>query len=221
MHVNEDWFTKGLHMVLRNGEKATTPLKQSFPRLFTCCMDQNIKVGEAGTWENGSWAWNFPWRRRLFAWEEDLVEELRVSVLNSFHELEGYDHQFGRGATNGLTYHGKAADTWAVGITLYLASITYTVAADSLSDFANQDRRYHHRCQPYRRTIADVEKKPRVVLFLLTATLVDRAALRLPWLAPPLFASPVACPALAVTAAAAVHNSTLPCVQLLQTTFRT
>ncbi|KAK7270298.1 hypothetical protein RIF29_23336 [Crotalaria pallida] len=110
MHMNDDWFSKGLHMVLRNGEKArfwvdpwlpTTPLMQSFPRLYACCMNKNIRVGEAGSWVIGSWVWNFPWRRRLFAWEKDLVEALRVSVLNSFHGLAGSDHWFWRHERHG------------------------------------------------------------------------------------------------------------------------
>ena len=67
-------------------------LKKIFPRLFLISTQQNDFIGDMGLWENNKWVWKFMWRRRLFAWEEELVESLYLAVdhtsLNESYPLE-------------------------------------------------------------------------------------------------------------------------------------
>ncbi|MCI03461.1 hypothetical protein A2U01_0024501 [Trifolium medium] len=37
-------------------------------------------VQAMGQWESNQWMWIFEWRRRLFQWESELVEQLRLSL---------------------------------------------------------------------------------------------------------------------------------------------
>jgi hypothetical protein len=57
------------------------PLKDRFPRLFSISIQKEASVAEI--WDPGSDAfnWQLLWRRRLFVWEEYVVEELK-GVLN-------------------------------------------------------------------------------------------------------------------------------------------
>jgi hypothetical protein len=57
----------------------SAPLKDRFPRLFSIASQKEAKV--ADVWGGSVLGqWNFHWRRRLFVWEETLLEEL-VEVL--------------------------------------------------------------------------------------------------------------------------------------------
>jgi hypothetical protein len=48
---------------------------------------QEVKVADAGNWENNIWRWSLTWRRSLFVWEEELrlemLAELQGVVLSS------------------------------------------------------------------------------------------------------------------------------------------
>lgn len=47
----------------------------------------------------------------------------------------------------GLTYHGKAADTWAVGVTLYCMILgQYPFLGDTLQDTYDKARKLHFLC---------------------------------------------------------------------------
>ncbi|XP_016199059.1 uncharacterized protein LOC107640024 [Arachis ipaensis] len=54
------------------------PLKVVFPRLFSISDQQGSMIGDCGFWDGLEWIWNFQWRRELFQWELELV--------NQFHE---------------------------------------------------------------------------------------------------------------------------------------
>lgn len=58
------------------------PLATSFLRLYNISTTKEAKVSDMGEWREGIWCWNFAWRRRLFTWEEELVEAM-------LHELAG------------------------------------------------------------------------------------------------------------------------------------
>ena len=45
-----------------------------------------------GQWEEGFWHWNFVWRRQLFVWEEQLVQEL-LQLIDQFSLVEGLDDE--------------------------------------------------------------------------------------------------------------------------------
>jgi ribonuclease HI len=51
-------------------------LKDEFPRLFSISLQQNATINEMGAWEGGNWNWNLSWRRFLFQWELEQLEEL-------------------------------------------------------------------------------------------------------------------------------------------------
>ena len=59
------------------------PLRKRFPRLFNLSSDKLITVGKMFRlgWEEGGEAWR--WRRRLWAWEKDMVEECKL-LLDGF-----------------------------------------------------------------------------------------------------------------------------------------
>jgi hypothetical protein len=62
------------------------PLKECFPRVFSIYTQKEASV--ADLWSGaGGVRWNFIWRRRLFVWEETLLEEI-VGVLQEVNLTE-------------------------------------------------------------------------------------------------------------------------------------
>ncbi|GKV19246.1 hypothetical protein SLEP1_g29532 [Rubroshorea leprosula] len=55
-------------------------LKENFPRLYSITTNKNVKVAELGEWCEGVWVWKWNWRRDLFAWELDLLQELEDTI---------------------------------------------------------------------------------------------------------------------------------------------
>ncbi|QHO20170.1 Putative ribonuclease H protein [Arachis hypogaea] len=51
-------------------------LKGSHPRLYSISSQQGLVIGECGFWDGLDWIWNFQWRRALFQWELELVNQL-------------------------------------------------------------------------------------------------------------------------------------------------
>ena len=45
-----------------------------------------------GHWEDGFWRWNLDWRRQLFVWEEQLVQDL-LQLINQINFVEGLDYE--------------------------------------------------------------------------------------------------------------------------------
>jgi hypothetical protein len=85
-----NWFSQNVSKKVGNGAQTSfwedswlgdIPLKDRFPRLFSISIQKEASVAEI--WDPGSDAfnWQLLWRRRLFVWEEYVVEELK-GVLN-------------------------------------------------------------------------------------------------------------------------------------------
>ena len=59
-----------------------------FPRLFSLLKQKECCVRECGFWDGLQWIWNFQWRRNLFQWELEMLEEMNQALagvhLNSF-----------------------------------------------------------------------------------------------------------------------------------------
>lgn len=55
-------------------------VRSSFPRLFAVAADPNALVSSCGSWLGVAWVWAILWRRQLFTWEEELLEELLLSL---------------------------------------------------------------------------------------------------------------------------------------------
>jgi hypothetical protein len=51
-------------------------LRDRFPRLYSISNMKEVKVADAGYWENNIWSWSLRWRRSLFVWEKELRSEL-------------------------------------------------------------------------------------------------------------------------------------------------
>jgi hypothetical protein len=85
-----NWFSQNVSKKMGNGAQTNfwaekwigeIPLKDLFPRLFSISRQKEATVAEI--WDPGSedFKWRLLWRRRLFVWEENVVEELK-GVLN-------------------------------------------------------------------------------------------------------------------------------------------
>ncbi|XP_057740067.1 uncharacterized protein LOC130957211 [Arachis stenosperma] len=55
-------------------------LKNRFPRLFSVSNQRGSVIGDCGFWDGLTWIWNFQWRRELFQWELDLVNQLHNTL---------------------------------------------------------------------------------------------------------------------------------------------
>jgi len=84
-----DWFSDGVARVIGNGLSTqfwhdpwcgNILLRVRFHRLFQLSLEQEGRVWELGAWVGGVWEWDLRWRRPLFVWELDLLNELLVVV---------------------------------------------------------------------------------------------------------------------------------------------
>ncbi|XP_015969969.1 uncharacterized protein LOC107493386 [Arachis duranensis] len=82
---------RGLSLEVGNGRQVhfwedswlpTGMLKDTFPRLFSVSNQNGTVIGDCGFWHGLEWIWNFQWRRKLFQWELELVNQLH-EVLRS------------------------------------------------------------------------------------------------------------------------------------------
>ncbi|KAL4287989.1 hypothetical protein AHAS_Ahas19G0241300 [Arachis hypogaea] len=55
-------------------------LKDRFPRLFSVSTQKSFVIGVCGFWDGLEWIWNFQWRRELFQWELELVNQLHETL---------------------------------------------------------------------------------------------------------------------------------------------
>ncbi|WJX91754.1 hypothetical protein P8452_73481 [Trifolium repens] len=89
-NLDVNWFSKEVVKVIGDG-RATSfwkdtwvgerPFETRFPRLFSISSQKEASV--AAVWAGAETVgWNFQWRRRLFAWEEEQVEQL-MDVVNA------------------------------------------------------------------------------------------------------------------------------------------
>lgn len=106
-----DWFKEGL--VRRVGRGKNTKfwedswigdltLKEAFPRLYMLSVQKKGFIESFGEWNNDKWEWILTWRRALYAWEKDLLDELHRRlhkvVYNRGYHLEccGVDDMVGK-----------------------------------------------------------------------------------------------------------------------------
>ncbi|XP_016204110.1 uncharacterized protein LOC107644693 [Arachis ipaensis] len=55
-------------------------LKDRYPRLFSVSNQRGSVIGDCGFWDGLTWIWNFQWRRELFQWELELVNQLHNTL---------------------------------------------------------------------------------------------------------------------------------------------
>jgi hypothetical protein len=67
-----------------------TTLSAKYLRLFTISNQKEAKVAEMGRDRGNESGWNFIWRRRLFVWEEELLNRLLID-LQGFELSQGED----------------------------------------------------------------------------------------------------------------------------------
>ena len=51
-------------------------LKEKFPRLFSISLQQLTPISKCGSWDGSVWHWNLMWRRELFVWELQFLQQL-------------------------------------------------------------------------------------------------------------------------------------------------
>jgi hypothetical protein len=84
-----NWFSRNVFKKLGNGGQTSfwsdiwigeALLKERFPRLFSISSQKEAVVMDVRNQSVTEGSWRFLWRRRLFAWEEELLEELKETI---------------------------------------------------------------------------------------------------------------------------------------------
>ncbi|GLU16414.1 hypothetical protein SLE2022_328490 [Rubroshorea leprosula] len=93
------WFQENIEIVAGEGSNTlfwhdkwvgSVPLKISFNRLFSLATSKGALVSEMDDWRDGSWIWKWSWRRNLFAWEYDSLQELQTTIQRQ-HLFQGIE----------------------------------------------------------------------------------------------------------------------------------
>jgi hypothetical protein len=88
-NLDTNWFAHSVFKKLGNGANTSfwndiwvgeVPLKDRFSRLFTISTQKENTVASLWNPIVGEEHWRLLWRRRFFAWEEDMVEELKIYI---------------------------------------------------------------------------------------------------------------------------------------------
>jgi hypothetical protein len=115
-NLDNNWFTNGVIRKLGNGLKTSFwrdkwagdfTLKDRFPRLFSISNQKNEVVAVVSNPPVDNIRWNLVWRRRLFEWEKDLVNELLV-VLNQTGALIDVEDRWGWRFEGGANFTVKS-----------------------------------------------------------------------------------------------------------------
>ncbi|GKV00581.1 hypothetical protein SLEP1_g13249 [Rubroshorea leprosula] len=86
---SEGWFKMGIEKLVGEGNGTLFwhdqwvgdySLKDRFYRLFNISSNKEALISNMGEWRDGEWQWSWSWRRELFAWEIDILQELREEV---------------------------------------------------------------------------------------------------------------------------------------------
>lgn len=80
----------------------TELLGHKFRRLYNVAANKEATVADMGDQENGSWVWRGCWRRDLFQWEEQLLQELWNMVQQVQVKDSGADRWFWRLESSGV-----------------------------------------------------------------------------------------------------------------------
>lgn len=70
------WMRVGETSFWRDKWLGDTPLKERFPRLFLVSLQKDEIVANIGFWDGMLWHWNLTWRRNLFQWELQPLDNL-------------------------------------------------------------------------------------------------------------------------------------------------
>lgn len=62
---------------------ADASLKRKFPRLYLISLQRDEAVANMEFWGESHWQWNLTWRRYLFQWEMQLLEDLLKTLQDS------------------------------------------------------------------------------------------------------------------------------------------
>ena len=65
-------------------------LKSRYARLFSISTQKEDLVAQMGYWQNHRWYWRFNWRRNLFSWEQNMIQDL-LNDINQHSFIEGLD----------------------------------------------------------------------------------------------------------------------------------
>ena len=80
-----NWFTIRVRRKIGNGMNTTfwkdrwlaeAPLMSLFPRLFSISTQKEAKVGDMVSLLDGVCVWNITWRRNMFLWEINIIDNL-------------------------------------------------------------------------------------------------------------------------------------------------
>ncbi|GKV14958.1 hypothetical protein SLEP1_g25756 [Rubroshorea leprosula] len=55
-------------------------LANAFPRLYMLSTGKESSIQEMGSWKGETWSWNFEWRRSLFSWETEPLQDLKQRI---------------------------------------------------------------------------------------------------------------------------------------------
>ncbi|KAL8482692.1 hypothetical protein ACS0TY_025650 [Phlomoides rotata] len=111
------WFSSNCIRVIKNGKSSKfwsdkwvggSSLKELFPRLFRIESESECLICERVIWEGSNWNMNWKWRRRLFVWEDNLINELKALIDRFLSYSEEEDYWSWSPAHNGL-YSVKSA----------------------------------------------------------------------------------------------------------------
>lgn len=95
-----NWFSNGIVKLVGNGSHTLfwydlwadgVPLSVKYCRLYSISSGKHSEIKHLGKWSGSNWVWEFPWRRRLFAWEEDLLEQLKADIQHVHLSQIGQD----------------------------------------------------------------------------------------------------------------------------------
>lgn len=73
-------------------------IKLIFPRLFSISEQCNAYISQMGEWQDNVWIWRFEWRRRLYDWEFDDFNRLKILVEQIIPR---------QGKSDGICWHGN------------------------------------------------------------------------------------------------------------------
>ncbi|GKV02939.1 hypothetical protein SLEP1_g15313 [Rubroshorea leprosula] len=84
-------------------------IANKYPRLYSLSTGKDNKIPQMGEWVNGDWKWNLQWRRNLFSWETQQVEELQkdiqdTSLIKGKPDLWEWAHSKDGGYLTGSAY---------------------------------------------------------------------------------------------------------------------
>jgi hypothetical protein len=89
VNLDSNWFAQGVKKIIGNGNQTTfwsdfwlgfVRLQIVLPRLYSIAIQKDCTVADMRIAVDGEFIWNFEWRRRLFVWEENLVDQLKEAL---------------------------------------------------------------------------------------------------------------------------------------------